>query len=109
MKLHDSTNRAPLPAQRELIRIRRFAQITVPESFREHFSVQEGDYVEANMLPAGLLLKPVSVMSRDQAWGSIFSSMKTVKPAPRRRKESPRGQEELIATTIKTERKRVRK
>lgn len=108
MNLQNSQPSSP-PAQRELVRIRRFAQITVPESFREHFSVREGDYVEAEMLPTGLLLKPVTVMGRDRAWGEIFSSMKTVKSAPRLRKEKPRAQEELIVAAIKTKRKEVRK
>lgn len=108
MNLQNS-QQPPTPAQRELVRIRRFAQITVPESFREHFSVREGDYVEAEMLPTGLLLKPVTVMGRDRAWENVFSSMKTIKPAPRLRKEKPRAQEEFIVATIKTKRKKVQK
>ena len=49
-----------------LVRLRRAAQITLPEDIREAARLQEGDYLEAEVTEAGaILLRPVSVAGQE--------------------------------------------
>jgi len=43
-----------------LVRLRRAAQITLPLDVREAARLKEGDYLEAEVTDAGILLRPVS-------------------------------------------------
>ena len=44
-----------------LVKLRRAAQITLPLALREALSLKEGDYLEAQLTEAGILLSPVSI------------------------------------------------
>jgi AbrB family looped-hinge helix DNA binding protein len=49
-----------------LVRLRRAAQITLPEDIREAAKLKEGDYLEAEVTEAGaILLSPVSIPRRE--------------------------------------------
>ena len=49
-----------------LVRLRRAAQITLPQDIRDAARLKEGDYLEAEVTPAGtILLKPVSIAGRE--------------------------------------------
>jgi AbrB family looped-hinge helix DNA binding protein len=49
-----------------LVRLRRAAQITLPEELREAAKLKEGDYLEAELTDHGaILLKPVTVGHRE--------------------------------------------
>jgi AbrB family looped-hinge helix DNA binding protein len=50
-----------------LVRLKRAAQITLPAELRKRFNLEEGDYLEAEAVEGGILLKPVAVMDRSQA------------------------------------------
>jgi AbrB family looped-hinge helix DNA binding protein len=50
-----------------LVRVNRSAQITLPAELRQQFHVEEGDYLEAEAVQEGILLKPVSAVDRHQA------------------------------------------
>ncbi len=47
-----------------LIKLRRAAQITLPREIRLAAHLKEGDYLEAEVTDAGILLRPVSVGRR---------------------------------------------
>lgn len=47
-----------------LVRLRRAAQITLPLEIRQAARLEEGDYLEAQVTEAGILLRPVSIGSR---------------------------------------------
>lgn len=47
-----------------LVRVRRAAQITLPREIRQAAHLEEGDYLEAQVTEAGILLRPVSIGSR---------------------------------------------
>lgn len=47
-----------------LIKLRRAAQITLPREIRQAARLKEGDYLEAEVTEAGILLRPVSVGRR---------------------------------------------
>jgi AbrB family looped-hinge helix DNA binding protein len=49
-----------------LVRLRRAAQLTLPQDIREAAKLKEGDYLEAEVTPSGaILLKPVSIAHRE--------------------------------------------
>ncbi|MBI4253215.1 hypothetical protein HY623_03520 [Candidatus Uhrbacteria bacterium] len=108
MNLRNSQLSSP-SAQPELVRIRRFAQITIPTELKARFNLSEGDYLKAEGVKQGILFKPVSVINKERAWEEIFSSIKKVRPSSGVRKKTPQAQEESIATIIKAERKKIRR
>jgi AbrB family looped-hinge helix DNA binding protein len=50
--------------QKQLVRIKRAAQITLPPEVRKRFGLVEGDYLEVMATKSGILLRPVSVVAR---------------------------------------------
>ena len=49
-----------------LVRLRRAAQITLPQSIRDAILLKEGDYLEAEVTESGaILLKPVNIARRE--------------------------------------------
>jgi AbrB family looped-hinge helix DNA binding protein len=47
-----------------LVKVKRKGQMTLPTKLREHFGLQEGDYLKAESVPAGILLTPVTIAER---------------------------------------------
>ena len=47
-----------------LVKLRRAAQITLPREIRQAARLKEGDYLEAEVTEAGILLRPVNVGRR---------------------------------------------
>jgi AbrB family looped-hinge helix DNA binding protein len=50
-----------------LVKIRRAAQITLPSDIRQALGVKEGDYLEAELVEGGVMLKPIAVVDRETA------------------------------------------
>ena len=48
-----------------LVKLRRAAQITLPLAIRRAARLKEGDYLEAEVTKAGILLRPVNVDRRE--------------------------------------------
>lgn len=92
-----------------LVKIKRFSQVTLPPDVRKKFNLAEGDYLEAEVVEDGILLKPVAVVERKHAWGELFAVIDQVaKRSPKSRK-SPKQEEEEITQIIKEYRKESRK
>jgi len=49
-------------------RVRAKGQVTIPPDLRERAHLEEGDLVEVEMVPEGILLKPQKVIDTTQAW-----------------------------------------
>ena len=88
-----------------LVKVRRFAQVTIPAELREQFNLVEGDYVEATAVKEGILLKPVTVVEREKAWPQVFDAAATVRRRKPRRKQTVEQEEEEIARMVKDFRK----
>ena len=58
-----------------LVKVRRAGQITLPAELREQFALEEGTYLEAEAVQGGILLKPMAVVEREQAWQRVFDAM----------------------------------
>jgi AbrB family looped-hinge helix DNA binding protein len=84
-----------------LMRVRRLAQLTLPAEVRRALNVQEGDYLEAEIVKGGVLLKPVSVVKRKQAWQRIEEITSRVHDRKPDSRKSNTEEEEEIAESVK--------
>ena len=88
-----------------LLKILRSSQITLPAELRRQVGLSEGDYLEAQAVKEGILLKPVSVVDRQKAGQALVSLLSRVHAKQPARKLSPSAQEEWIAQEVKAFRK----
>jgi AbrB family looped-hinge helix DNA binding protein len=88
-------------AQMALVRLKRAAQITLPAELRKQFNLEEGDYLEAVAVEGRILLKPVSVMDREQARRKLRDVLDRVHANLPPSHKSPREREEEITRIIK--------
>jgi AbrB family looped-hinge helix DNA binding protein len=93
------------PSQMALVRLKRAAQITLPVELRKRFNLKEGDYLEAEAVEDGILLKPVSVVERQKAWEQVREVLDRVHAKLPRSDKSPQAQEEEITRIIKDQRR----
>ena len=92
-----------------LMRVRRLAQLTLPAEVRRALNVQEGDYLEAQVVEGGVLLTPVALVERERAWQRIAdlkSRVRDLKPDP---SKSDTEAEEEIAGMVKEIRRTKKK
>ena len=61
-----------------LIKLIRHGQVTLPTKFREALSLEEGDYLEAEMKGNAIVLKPKVVSHRDKAISELHELMNEV-------------------------------
>ena len=93
-----------------LVKVKRFAQVTLPSDVRKQFHIVEGDYLEAEAVEDGILLKPVAVVERKRAWADLFQVIDRVgQRAPKSSRKTEKQEEEEIARIIKEHRKATRK
>jgi len=52
----------------DLVKIQSKYQITLPKAIRDFFDLKIGDYIEIEKNTEGIVLKPVSVISKDQRY-----------------------------------------
>jgi AbrB family looped-hinge helix DNA binding protein len=84
-----------------LVKVRRAGQITLPAELREQFALEEGTYLEAEAVPGGILLKPMTVVERDKAWQRVFDAMGQVVDTAPKPGQTSQEQEEEIAEMVK--------
>ena len=92
-------------AQMTLMRVRRAAQLTLPADVRQALNVQEGDYLEAEIVKGGVLLKPVSVVERKRAWKRIEKTIADVHDKNFDPGANNQLEEEAIAEEVKAYRR----
>ena len=88
-----------------LLKLRRAAQITLPAELRKQFNLAEGDYLEAEAVKEGILLRPVSIIEREHARKRLIEVMDRVHAKMLPSTKDPREEEEEIAREIKQYRK----
>jgi AbrB family looped-hinge helix DNA binding protein len=88
-----------------LVRVRRMAQVTLPAEVRRALNVKEGDYLTAEIVGEGVLLRPVAVVERERAWEGIRSAVSQVHDLGARHGEDSRSEEEEIAAAVKAHRR----
>ena len=92
-----------------LVKVKRFAQVTLPSEVRKQFGIAEGDYLEAEAVEDGILLKPVTVVERKRAWNDLFEVIDQVAARNPKSRGPAKQEEEKIAQVIKEYRKTARK
>ena len=55
-----------------VLKLRKSAQLTLPAEIREALKVGEGDYLEAELVEGGVMLRPVSIIRREEAWEDLL-------------------------------------
>ena len=81
----------------------------LPAEVRRALNVQEGDYLEAQIVKEGVLLKPVAVVKRERAWQRIQEVTSRVRDRWPDPSKSNKEEEEEIAESIKEFRRKNRK
>ena len=84
-----------------LMRVRRAAQLTLPAEVLRALNVQEGDFLEAEIVKDGVLLKPVAVVQRARAWERIKEAASHVIDREPKPNEDIKAEEEAITESIK--------
>ena len=69
----DNTTNLERAGDMSLVRVKRAAQITLPAEARKALRVKEGDYLEAEVVENGVLLRPVTVIDRSRAWDELMA------------------------------------
>jgi AbrB family looped-hinge helix DNA binding protein len=87
------------------VRLLRDGKITLPAAVRQKLKLAEGDYLEAELVDNGVVLKPVSTVEREQALEQMFAAKARVRPTPEQAKKSPEGQEREIFEEVKAMRR----
>ena len=79
-----------------LVRVLRGGQVTLPAAVRQKLKLVQGDYLDAQVVENGVLLKPVSDIEREQALEQMFAAKARVRPTPAQARKSPEQQEREI-------------
>src|SRR3954451_2351478 len=56
-----------------LVKLLRGGQLTLPAEARKALHLAEGDYLEAEVVQGGVMLKPVAVVDRAKAWDDLMA------------------------------------
>ena len=84
-----------------LVRLLRGGQVTLPAELRQKLQVKEGDYLEAEVVENGMLLKPVAFVSRERAWKAIREAQQSVRYIGPKPRPSPEDEEEQIYEIVR--------
>ena len=89
-----------------LMRVRAASQLTLPADVRKALKIKEGDYLEAEIVEEGVLLKPVTIAHRKEAWETVLKAVSSVKDTKPKGKRSAKADEETIVREVKAHRRR---
>src|SRR3954468_16031204 len=66
-------NPQPESSSMALVKLLRGGQLTLPAEARKALCLAEGDYLEAEVVQGGVMLKPVAVVDRAKAWDDLMA------------------------------------
>jgi AbrB family looped-hinge helix DNA binding protein len=87
------------------VRLLRGGKVTLPAAVRHNLELAEGDWLEAEVVESGVLLKPVLDGGRQQALEQMLAAKARVRPTPEQAKKSPEDQEREIFEEVKAMRR----
>ena len=94
------------PDATTLVRVVRGGQITLPADIRKALMVEEGNYLKAEVVDNRLVLKPVTIMPREQAWQQIREAQASAEPTAEQAGKSVEAQEQEIVEIVEERRHR---
>ena len=83
-----------------LMKIVRGSQITLPAEIHKALRVEKGDYLKAEVVENRLVIEPVSIMSREEAWQQIREAQASVQPTPEQAAKPIAEQEQEIFEVV---------
>ena len=90
-----------------VMRVRRSAQLALPANIRRALNVREGDFLDAEIVEGGVLLKAVGPSERQRAWDQIgAATAKVVDLEADADSADIRAEEEAIADAVRDFRRR---
>lgn len=89
-----------------LVRLRKEAQLTLPVDVRKALKVKEGDYLEAEIVKDGVLLKPVTIAHRKAAWRAAMKAAASVRDSKPKKMRSGASDTDEIVREVKAYRRR---
>jgi AbrB family looped-hinge helix DNA binding protein len=69
----NETDPQPENSAMALVKLLRGGQLTLPAEARKALRLAEGDYLEAEVVQGGVMLKPVAVVDRGKAWDDLMA------------------------------------
>src|ERR1051325_3282351 len=66
-------NPQPESSSMALVKLLRGGQLTLPAEARKALHLADGDYLEAELVEGGVMLKPVAVVDRTKAWDRLMA------------------------------------
>jgi bifunctional DNA-binding transcriptional regulator/antitoxin component of YhaV-PrlF toxin-antitoxin module len=88
-----------------LMRLCKEAQLTLPVDVRKAFNVKQGDYLEAVSVLGAVLVRPVTIAHRKDAWKSIIKAVRAVRDTKPKRNRDAKAGEAAIVREIKAHRR----
>jgi AbrB family looped-hinge helix DNA binding protein len=89
-----------------LMKLRRAAQLTLPAEMRKALKVKEGDYLEAEIVERGVLLRPVTVVDRARPFEELRRTAAKIRPTKAQPRKPIDVQEQEIVQEVKAYRRR---
>jgi antitoxin PrlF len=83
-----------------LLKVRERSEITLPREIRDALNLREGDYLEAEVVEGGVLLKAVPVVDREAAWREIREAQASVRPTRQQAAKTVEEQEHEILEVV---------
>jgi bifunctional DNA-binding transcriptional regulator/antitoxin component of YhaV-PrlF toxin-antitoxin module len=87
------------------VRLLRGGKVTLPAALRHKLALAQGDYLEAELVESGVLLKPFSDVGRQRALEQMLAAKARVRPTPEQAKKSSEEQEREIFEEVKAMRR----
>jgi bifunctional DNA-binding transcriptional regulator/antitoxin component of YhaV-PrlF toxin-antitoxin module len=87
------------------VRLLRDGKVTLPAAVRQKLKLTHGDWLEAELVERGVLLRPISKLERERALEQMFAAKARVRPTPEQAKKSPKDQEREIFEEVKAMRR----
>jgi AbrB family looped-hinge helix DNA binding protein len=87
-----------------LVRLLRGGQVTLPAEVRQKLKLVQGDYLEAEVVERGVLLKPVSVVEREKSWQRVLDAPNSVRYIGPERRPGPEEEEQMIFEAVEASR-----
>ncbi len=72
----------------------------MPADIRKALRLGEGDYLKAEVVDNRLVIEPVSIMSREEAWQQIREARASVQPTPEQAAKPVAEQEQEIFEVV---------
>lgn len=87
------------------VRLLRGGKVTLPAAVRNQLELAEGDWLEAELVDRGVLLKPVADAERQRLLEQMLAAKARVRPTPEQARKSPEEQERDIFEEVKAMRR----